>query len=104
MKPSKLPRGCSPCPPQFAADSNGTTTFDQSGERSRWYLSSSGWARMSSPKSQRFSASVAASSVSGPHTRSPVAGERGPASPKPFCTVLTWMSYQLAQKVLRMPP
>ena len=31
MKPSKLPRGCSGWPPQFAADSIGTFTRDQSG-------------------------------------------------------------------------
>jgi hypothetical protein len=30
-KPSKLPRGWSGCPPQFAADNSGTLTFDQSG-------------------------------------------------------------------------
>src|SRR5947199_4136780 len=29
--PSKLPRGCSPCPPQLAAEKSGTVTFDQSG-------------------------------------------------------------------------
>ena len=35
MNPSKLPRGCSPCPPQFAAENSGTFTFDQSGIRER---------------------------------------------------------------------
>jgi hypothetical protein len=30
-KPSKLPRGCNGWPPQLAAESNGTLTFDQSG-------------------------------------------------------------------------
>ncbi len=32
MKPSKLPRGCRPTPPQLAAERNGTFTFDQSGD------------------------------------------------------------------------
>ena len=39
MNPSKLPRGCRPCPPQLAAESRGTVTFDQSGMRERQYSS-----------------------------------------------------------------
>src|SRR3954462_15291976 len=41
--PSKLPRVCSPCPPQLAAERNGVLIFDQSGERARHSTSSSGW-------------------------------------------------------------
>ena len=37
--PSKLPRGWSPCPPQFAEENSGTLTFDQSGMRDRQYSS-----------------------------------------------------------------
>src|SRR2546429_1383365 len=37
--PSKLPRGCRPWPPQFAAESSGVLTFDQSGMRERQYSS-----------------------------------------------------------------
>src|SRR3954468_6780690 len=102
--PSKLPREWSPCPPQFAAERNGTVTFDQSGERALWYASSSGCLRISAPKSQRFCASSSSVSVSGPQTRPPCTRERPPRSPAPCCTVLTCMSYQLAQKVERMPP
>ena len=32
-KPSKLPRGCRPCPPQLAVDNIGTSTLFQSGMR-----------------------------------------------------------------------
>src|SRR3954464_6198643 len=59
---------------------------------------------MSSPKLQRLRASSASDSVSSPHTSAPVTRLRGPRSPSPYCTVLTCMSYQLAQKVDRMPP
>src|SRR5690348_12356630 len=103
-KPSKFPRGCSPCPPQFAAERNGTVTLSHFGERALWYSSSSGCARISSPKSQRFFCSSRSDSVSSPHTSAPVTRLRGPRSPRPYCTVFTCMSYQLAQNVERIPP
>ena len=37
--PSKFPRGCRPCPPQFPDEKSGTVTFDQSGIRERQYSS-----------------------------------------------------------------
>jgi hypothetical protein len=46
---SKLPRGCRPWPPQFAAENSGTFTFDQSGMRDCQYSSVSSFrARQSS--------------------------------------------------------
>ena len=77
MNPSKLPRGCSPCPPQLAADKSGTVTFDQSGMRERQYASlASGLRRQSSQKSRRAAPSCSSVSVDGPETQSPVMRER----------------------------
>ena len=35
-KPSKLPRGCNPWPPQFAAENSGVITLSHFGERALW--------------------------------------------------------------------
>src|SRR6266403_771498 len=101
-KPSKLPRGCSPCPPQLAADRNGTLTRCHTGERALCQASSSGCDRISSPNSARFSWSSWSESVSSPHTATSVRRLRGPRSPRPYWTVFTCMSYQFAQKVQRL--
>ena len=59
---------------------------------------------MSSPKAQRLAASSSSLSVAGPEVSSPVFGLTEPRAPRPCWTVLTCMSYQLSQNVLRMPP
>ena len=59
---------------------------------------------MSSPKAQRLAASSSSLSVVGPDTSSPVLELTAPRVPRPCCTVLTCMSYQLSQNVQRMPP
>src|SRR4029079_6081213 len=63
-----------------------------------------GGGRISAPNSDRLRASSASSSVSSPHTSTPVLGLTGPRSPRPYWTVLTCMSYQLVQNVERIPP
>src|SRR6266508_2840181 len=62
--PSKLPRGCSPCPPQFAEERSGTLIFDQSGMRERQYSSlASGLLQQSAKKSRRLAPSSSSVSV-----------------------------------------
>src|SRR2546422_9364680 len=103
--PSKLPRGCRPCPPQFAAESSGVLTFDQSGMRERQYSSlASGFFPQSSKNSRRLAPSSSSVSVSGPDTQSPVIRLRQPLVPRPCCTLTTCEGNQVLPKVHRMPP
>jgi hypothetical protein len=60
--------------------------------------------RMSAPRSVRLAASSGPLSLSSPQAGTPVLGLTGPFSPKPYCTVLTCMSYQFAQNVETIPP
>ena len=104
MNASKLPRGCSPWPPQLAQDRNGTVTFDQSADRLRACSSSSGCSSTCRPRSTRLRINSSSGSVSGPATSSPVLGLRGAFSPMPCWTLRICSGYQVVKNVLRIPP
>src|SRR5262245_47746337 len=104
-KPSKLPRGWRPCPPQLADEKSGTVTLDQSGMRERQYSSlASGFLRQSWEKSLRLAPSSSSLGVGGPETQPPLIRERKPRAPRPCCTRMTCEGNQARPKLQRMPP